>query len=432
MDFLAILGALLQSGPVTPDAQLLNQISLAFWLVVLGSRAVVGPAIYLAARRRPSGREVWWGLLSTFSPLAGGIAFAVLGGGRKGEVTGAYNPWVACPWCQAPRGYSALPCPRCGQFLPVAGPYPPVLPAVAAPLPAPTADGGQPSSPTPPIFAPGPPSTAARDPAPSAGPGYPRPAPPGYAPARAAKKYRPLDITGSQVVGAILFTGLLANVWATLVFLPLLPRTALTQAQLQQLTQTPWFLFIAIAVQDSIFIGVALDQALFRKRLTLPEMGLSFLRKPFSVPQQVALGFAAGAAMFLTTALMLRVFIDTLKMAGIAVDSSGGGVQPRIQTIPDFGFSFASIVVIAPVAEELFFRGYALSGFLKSGQRNRGLVITASLFAAVHLNPFTFLPIMVVGLVLGSLRVTTGSLVSPIVAHATNNLMVATLILFGY
>lgn len=80
--------------------------------------------------------------------------------------------------------------------------------------------------------------------------------------------------------------------------------------------------------------------------------------------------------------------------------------------------------VLAPIAEELLFRG-----FLFTTLRNRmgiiaGGVVTGVLFGAIHLGsaPDAALPIlMLLGALLCWLYVVTGSLVPAIIAHALNN-----------
>jgi membrane protease YdiL (CAAX protease family) len=76
----------------------------------------------------------------------------------------------------------------------------------------------------------------------------------------------------------------------------------------------------------------------------------------------------------------------------------------------------------APVAEEIFFRGYVLGKFRRAGCVWSGVFVSAVLFAVVHFADGYNLPcIFLYGVVLALLCVRTGSLVAPIVAHAVNN-----------
>lgn len=79
--------------------------------------------------------------------------------------------------------------------------------------------------------------------------------------------------------------------------------------------------------------------------------------------------------------------------------------------------------VLIPVGEELFFRGLLLRGFLGRYGRMNALLLTALLFAIVHLNPWGLLSIFLVGLFLGWLVLRTGSLWCACLAHGVYNLM---------
>jgi len=213
---------------------------------------------------------------------------------------------------------------------------------------------------------------------------------------------------------------------------PLLSGDPVTaNAELARLTQSSWFLLATVIVQDSIMVGVALDQAVGRKRLTLPKLGFRLRTETRSFPSLLAIGVGAGALMFAFTAISGQLLIDLLKSLGMSQASQPLPGQPVIVTMSDY-FAWIIIgVVIAPLAEETFFRGYALGGLSSRGLQNRGLLFTSVLFALVHLEPLFFGQLMVAGLVLGALYLRTGSLVSPIVAHMTNNFIVMTAILFG-
>jgi uncharacterized protein len=79
------------------------------------------------------------------------------------------------------------------------------------------------------------------------------------------------------------------------------------------------------------------------------------------------------------------------------------------------------LIVIAPLTEELFFRGLLLDGFARNYGAQKAMVFTALLFAAIHLNPYQFVPAFLIGLLLAWLRLKTGSIWLPITLHAANN-----------
>jgi len=236
-----------------------------------------------------------------------------------------------------------------------------------------------------------------------------------------------------QVIGAILFVTALAVVAGLLMIVPFLSGDPLTaEAEVARLSQAAWFLLATVIVQDSIMIGVALDQAIGRRRLTRPKMGFRLRTETRSFPALLAIGLGAGILMFVFTAVSGQILIEFLRSLGMSQGSQPLPGQPVINTLSDY-FAWLLIgVVIAPLAEETFFRGYALGGLASRGLQNRGLLFTSVLFALVHLEPLFFAQLMAAGLVLGAVYLRTGSLVSPIVGHMTNNFIVMTAILFGF
>ena len=85
-----------------------------------------------------------------------------------------------------------------------------------------------------------------------------------------------------------------------------------------------------------------------------------------------------------------------------------------------------SVVVVAPVTEELFFRGFLHRGWAPSWLGVSGtIVVTAALWSVLHqqYNVLGILFIFVVGLILGWMRQRSRSTTLPIVLHTLNNLL---------
>lgn len=92
----------------------------------------------------------------------------------------------------------------------------------------------------------------------------------------------------------------------------------------------------------------------------------------------------------------------------------------------DFGFwgAFMKVVIIAPVVEELIFRGVIMHGLKRNYSRVTAITVSGLLFALFHLNPWQFPATFVLGLLLGWLMVKTRNIGLAIIGHALNNLLV--------
>ncbi len=84
-------------------------------------------------------------------------------------------------------------------------------------------------------------------------------------------------------------------------------------------------------------------------------------------------------------------------------------------------WSFISIVVAAPILEELLFRGIILDGHLKIYPPQMAIGWSAFFFGFFHMNPWQFLLAFALGVLLGWVYYRTRSLLPCIAIHAFNN-----------
>ena len=87
-------------------------------------------------------------------------------------------------------------------------------------------------------------------------------------------------------------------------------------------------------------------------------------------------------------------------------------------------FLMFGIVVLAPLGEEILFRGF-LQKFLEEHWQDvtRAVLVTSLFFAIIHLNPFWLIQIYMLGVILGFLAWRTGSIWAGFILHAANNLV---------
>lgn len=93
-----------------------------------------------------------------------------------------------------------------------------------------------------------------------------------------------------------------------------------------------------------------------------------------------------------------------------------------MKNVSDLWINLLMIAVIPALGEELLFRGVIQRIFTKmTNNIHWAIVITAFLFAALHMQFFGLLPRMAMGILFGYLLVWTKNLWVPIIAHLANN-----------
>ncbi len=94
----------------------------------------------------------------------------------------------------------------------------------------------------------------------------------------------------------------------------------------------------------------------------------------------------------------------------------------------DFACILLAFAVVPAVCEEILFRGFLQSGLVRRFESPRlGVALTALVFAGFHLDPWRFTGVLVLGLFLGALAQSTGTLLPSMMAHALNNILSITL-----
>lgn len=84
-------------------------------------------------------------------------------------------------------------------------------------------------------------------------------------------------------------------------------------------------------------------------------------------------------------------------------------------------FSLLTIIIVAPVLEEILCRGIILKGLLKNYSPDNAIGISALFFGAIHLNPWQAIPALIMGIFAGWVFYKTRSVLPGIIIHATVN-----------
>ena len=96
----------------------------------------------------------------------------------------------------------------------------------------------------------------------------------------------------------------------------------------------------------------------------------------------------------------------------------------RPETLLGFILLFIAVAIIAPIGEELLFRGFFQQVLEKHWKDvTRAILITALLFSMLHMNPYWFAQIYILGVILGFIAWKTQSVLPALILHGMNNAM---------
>ena len=108
-----------------------------------------------------------------------------------------------------------------------------------------------------------------------------------------------------------------------------------------------------------------------------------------------------------------------LRLMGFALPEQAAGAVDASLFLP----CLLASGLLAPICEELFFRGYLMGVFARFG-RGRAIWCTALLFALAHGVDTAFLPRALIGVLLGDAMARTGSIHAPMLVHGCYNIAI--------
>lgn len=175
------------------------------------------------------------------------------------------------------------------------------------------------------------------------------------------------------------------------------------------------------------FVMVGLGDALLYFAIIM--VFLRVIRRPFSdlgfvksSRRFIVLGFITGVSLFIGVGLLgnlLTKILGTPAPQSFALAVKGA----------NYTWEFILLVflggVVAPIKEEMFFRGLIYPPLRLIYGRGKGILLTGLFFAALHLELVRFLPLFIGGIVLTWLYERSSSIWPAIVAHGTWNILMA-------
>jgi membrane protease YdiL (CAAX protease family) len=115
------------------------------------------------------------------------------------------------------------------------------------------------------------------------------------------------------------------------------------------------------------------------------------------------------------------ILAHNMLLYALGVDTQGDQIFKLLEQLESPVWFFVTGAVVAPVVEEIFFRGFLLQGFRQKYGWVVAILLSSFLFAAAHLDPVSFIPTFVLGCVLAFVYHHSNSLWPPIIFHAAIN-----------
>lgn len=172
------------------------------------------------------------------------------------------------------------------------------------------------------------------------------------------------------------------------------------------------FMTAALSV-DLVLLAITYFRFIRPGVLTVADLGLDRAR----LARHVGIGLLVGVGVLVVSAVIQGA------MRALGVQQTQLASLECVREFPVAGFLGVVLAggVLAPIAEELFFRGFVFRSYSLTRSPLVAYGVTSLLFATLHLNLPALLPILVLSLVFCYAYRRTGSIIPSMVGHALNN-----------
>ncbi len=196
------------------------------------------------------------------------------------------------------------------------------------------------------------------------------------------------------------------------------------QMQAQLMTQIGLPIFVSVLLAGLVTLAILWVH--LRKDQRYERIGLFASSK---IP--LWLTIALGVGLMVGVGLLCEAY-STYVVPGKELQA---GVNQLIAGIPKTPVNhlilFFTIAILAPILEELLFRGYLQTSLMRHMKPWAAILLASSIFGIVHMQPLAFPVLTALGAVFGYLYYRTGSLKVNMVLHMLNNGVAYILMVMG-
>lgn len=125
------------------------------------------------------------------------------------------------------------------------------------------------------------------------------------------------------------------------------------------------------------------------------------------------LGLGCG----LLIASYIFIIVHNLILMALGIDTQGEAIFRFFDALESPWWFFFVGGILAPVVEEIFFRGFVFQGFRQKYGWVNSMLLSSALFAAAHLDPVALIPTFVLGCVLAYMFQRSNSIWPGVILH---------------
>jgi membrane protease YdiL (CAAX protease family) len=115
------------------------------------------------------------------------------------------------------------------------------------------------------------------------------------------------------------------------------------------------------------------------------------------------------------------ILVHNLILNGLGIQTQGDEISKLFQLLDTPVWFFIVGALLAPLVEEIFFRGFLFQGFRAKYGWVGGMLLSSAIFAVAHLDPVSLLPTFILGNLLAYLYHRSNSIWPGVILHVLVN-----------
>lgn len=183
-------------------------------------------------------------------------------------------------------------------------------------------------------------------------------------------------------------------------------------------------LLISQIMQTAITVGLVAFFLIKIRGQKFADIGL----KPFQELRWLPVALAGGVLLYFFTTFFLGIL--TMLFPELAEPQNVSNIVAEATTTWQIIAVIISVVILAPLGEEILFRGYIYHSLAPNYSPIVSMLITSVMFGAMHLDFLRFLPLAMVGFFLNLVSVKSKSLYGSMLMHAAWNMVMVAVLLW--